>query len=446
MPRAAGIRPHRGVADHAPEPGRQPGADPARLGRLARLGSGGEDRRHRRPDQGARRPTRSASCSSAARTSCRATGRRRRKRRARCATAGCTPATSPARTREGYVYIVDRKKEMIKYKGFGIAPAELEALLHEHPAVADCAVVPKQGRRSRRDPARLRRAARRARRVSGDELMQFVAEPRRRLQADPRRRVHRRDPEEPVRQDPAPRAEGARLTARRGARLGERDARPDRRRRRARLGVRRLPAPRRDRRHAARARGAPRRHRGARADASTASGARITSTASRSPPTRRRCAARSTPILLPVKSYDTRGGRRRRSRRCCAATASRSRCRTASATSRRSRRWSAPERSARRARDLRRHGPRTRPRARHRVRRSDRDRRARGRSRIRRATPRRGAGPSVIDAAGVPAVYTDRLAALLWAKVFYNAALNPLGALLGVHYGALPEHRREPRR
>jgi 2-dehydropantoate 2-reductase len=46
---------------------------------------------------------------------------------------------------------------------------------------------------------------------------------------------------------------------------------------------------------------------------------------------------------------------------------------------------------------------------------------------------------SIIDRAGVPAVYTDRLAAMLWAKVFYNAALNPLGALLGVHYGALAE-------
>lgn len=44
---------------------------------------------------------------------------------------------------EGYVIISDRKKEMIKYKGFGIAPAELEALLFEHPAVADAAVVPK---------------------------------------------------------------------------------------------------------------------------------------------------------------------------------------------------------------------------------------------------------------------------------------------------------------
>jgi len=43
---------------------------------------------------------------------------------------------------DGFVYILDRKKEMIKYKGFAVAPAELEALLHEHPAVADCAVVP----------------------------------------------------------------------------------------------------------------------------------------------------------------------------------------------------------------------------------------------------------------------------------------------------------------
>jgi len=44
--------------------------------------------------------------------------------------------------KDGFVYILDRKKEMIKYKGFGVAPAELEALLHEHPAVADCAVIP----------------------------------------------------------------------------------------------------------------------------------------------------------------------------------------------------------------------------------------------------------------------------------------------------------------
>jgi long-chain acyl-CoA synthetase len=43
----------------------------------------------------------------------------------------------------GYLFIRDRKKEMIKFKGFGIAPAEIEALLVEHPAVADAAVIGK---------------------------------------------------------------------------------------------------------------------------------------------------------------------------------------------------------------------------------------------------------------------------------------------------------------
>jgi long-chain acyl-CoA synthetase len=42
---------------------------------------------------------------------------------------------------EGYLYIVDRKKDMIKYKGFSIAPAELEAVLVEHHAVLESAVV-----------------------------------------------------------------------------------------------------------------------------------------------------------------------------------------------------------------------------------------------------------------------------------------------------------------
>jgi long-chain acyl-CoA synthetase len=43
----------------------------------------------------------------------------------------------------GYTFIQDRKKEMIKHKGFGIAPAEIEALLFEHPGVADVAVIGK---------------------------------------------------------------------------------------------------------------------------------------------------------------------------------------------------------------------------------------------------------------------------------------------------------------
>ena len=42
---------------------------------------------------------------------------------------------------DGYFFIVDRTKELIKYKGMQVAPAELEALLLTHPAVLDAAVV-----------------------------------------------------------------------------------------------------------------------------------------------------------------------------------------------------------------------------------------------------------------------------------------------------------------
>jgi long-chain acyl-CoA synthetase len=41
---------------------------------------------------------------------------------------------------EGWVHLTDRSKEMIKVSGFQVAPAELEAVLHGHPAVLDCAV------------------------------------------------------------------------------------------------------------------------------------------------------------------------------------------------------------------------------------------------------------------------------------------------------------------
>jgi acyl-CoA synthetase (AMP-forming)/AMP-acid ligase II len=42
---------------------------------------------------------------------------------------------------DGWFYVVDRIKELIKVKGFQVAPAELEAVLLEHPDVADAAVV-----------------------------------------------------------------------------------------------------------------------------------------------------------------------------------------------------------------------------------------------------------------------------------------------------------------
>jgi len=49
------------------------------------------------------------------------------------------------RDENGLYYVVDRRKEMMKYKGFSIAPAEVENVLLEHPLVRDCGVV------SRRD-------------------------------------------------------------------------------------------------------------------------------------------------------------------------------------------------------------------------------------------------------------------------------------------------------
>ncbi len=44
-----------------------------------------------------------------------------------------------------------------------------------------------------------------------------------------------------------------------------------------------------------------------------------------------------------------------------------------------------------------------------------------------------------MQSAGIPTVYTDNLETLIWAKVAYNCALNPLSALLDVPYGAIGE-------
>jgi acyl-CoA synthetase (AMP-forming)/AMP-acid ligase II len=84
---------------------------------------------------------------------------------------------------DGYLFVVDRLKELIKYKGQQVAPAELEALLATHPAVADAAVVP------RPDPVAgelpVAHVARRAE-VTAEELQAWVAErvaPHKRLRA-----------------------------------------------------------------------------------------------------------------------------------------------------------------------------------------------------------------------------------------------------------------------
>ena len=50
--------------------------------------------------------------------------------------------------RNGKFYIVDRKKEILKYKGQQVAPAEIENLLFTHPEIAEAAVVGVPGRGS----------------------------------------------------------------------------------------------------------------------------------------------------------------------------------------------------------------------------------------------------------------------------------------------------------
>jgi long-chain acyl-CoA synthetase len=75
---------------------------------------------------------------------------------------------------QGYVYIVDRKKEMIKYKGFSVAPAEVEAALFQHPAVADCAVYGKPDEDAGEIPKALV-ILRQGEEVAADVLMDFVA-------------------------------------------------------------------------------------------------------------------------------------------------------------------------------------------------------------------------------------------------------------------------------
>jgi acyl-CoA synthetase (AMP-forming)/AMP-acid ligase II len=74
---------------------------------------------------------------------------------------------------DGDFFVVDRLKELIKYKGCPVAPAELEALLLTHPAVADVAVIPSPDDEAGEVPKAF--VVTRAQ-VTPEELMAFVAE------------------------------------------------------------------------------------------------------------------------------------------------------------------------------------------------------------------------------------------------------------------------------
>ena len=79
-------------------------------------------------------------------------------------------------SKEGYLYITDRLKELIKYKGHQVAPAQLEALLLTHPAVADVAVI---GVPASEDVGELPKAfvvLKAGASASAEDLQQFVEE------------------------------------------------------------------------------------------------------------------------------------------------------------------------------------------------------------------------------------------------------------------------------
>ncbi|KAJ3708625.1 hypothetical protein LUZ61_012330 [Rhynchospora tenuis] len=75
---------------------------------------------------------------------------------------------------DGEIFIVDRLKEIIKYKGFQVAPAEIEALLLTHPAIADAAVIPMKDELAGEIPVAFVVRSN-GTQVTEDEIKQFVS-------------------------------------------------------------------------------------------------------------------------------------------------------------------------------------------------------------------------------------------------------------------------------
>ncbi|WP_043673726.1 4-coumarate--CoA ligase family protein [Streptomyces xylophagus] len=76
----------------------------------------------------------------------------------------------------GWLFVVDRVKELIKYKGFQVAPAELEALLLTHPDIADAAVVGEYNEDNNEVPHAYVVRQRTAPDLSQSEVLMYVAE------------------------------------------------------------------------------------------------------------------------------------------------------------------------------------------------------------------------------------------------------------------------------
>ena len=76
---------------------------------------------------------------------------------------------------DGYVWVLDRLKELIKYKGFQVPPAELEGVLLEHPGISDAAVIGKDDLESGEIPKAFVVQTPGAE-LSHEDVMSFVAE------------------------------------------------------------------------------------------------------------------------------------------------------------------------------------------------------------------------------------------------------------------------------
>jgi acyl-CoA synthetase (AMP-forming)/AMP-acid ligase II len=74
---------------------------------------------------------------------------------------------------EGHFYVVDRLKELIKVKGYQVAPAELEEILRSHPDIDDAAVVGVPDDRAGEVPRAY--IVRRSPHISEEDVKKFVA-------------------------------------------------------------------------------------------------------------------------------------------------------------------------------------------------------------------------------------------------------------------------------
>ena len=74
-----------------------------------------------------------------------------------------------------YLWVLDRKKELIKYKAFQVPPAALEGLLLGHPAVADAAVIGIPDEESGEVPKAFV-VVKEGQAPSAEEIMEFIAE------------------------------------------------------------------------------------------------------------------------------------------------------------------------------------------------------------------------------------------------------------------------------